>query len=112
VRTALRWTPDLIIFGEMRYGEVANELIKAWNTGHTGNVTTIHADSYASMLVRIEDLLREEIRGTIPRLLLTVHLCVHLTATKDGPVVDKVLPTVEMIQEDRPEFLWNAGKSP
>ena len=41
VRTALRWTPDRIIFGEVRYGEVANELLKAWNSGHTGNVTTI-----------------------------------------------------------------------
>ena len=112
VRTALRWTPDRIIFGEVRYGEVANELIKAWNTGHTGNVTTIHADSCASMLVRMEDLLREEIRGTIPRLSLTVHLCVHLTATKDGPVVDEVLPTADMIQEDRLEFLRNAGKGP
>jgi type IV secretion system protein VirB11 len=28
VRTALRWTPDRIIFGEVRYGEVANELMK------------------------------------------------------------------------------------
>jgi Tfp pilus assembly ATPase PilU len=27
VRTALRWTPDRIIFGEVRYGEVANELL-------------------------------------------------------------------------------------
>jgi type IV secretion system protein VirB11 len=112
VRTALRWTPDRIIFGEVRYGEVANELIKAWNTGHTGNVTTIHADSCASMLVRMEDLLREEIKGTIPRLSMTVHLCVHLTATKDGPVVDEVLPTADMIQEDRLEFLRSAGKSP
>jgi type IV secretion system protein VirB11 len=111
VRTALRWTPDRIIFGEVRYGEVANELIKAWNTGHTGNVTTIHADSCASMLVRMEDLLREEIKGTIPRLSLTIHLCVHLTATKDGPVVDEVLPTAGMIQEDRLEFLRSGGKS-
>lgn len=38
VRTALRWTPNRIIFGEVRYGEVADELIKSWNTGHTGNV--------------------------------------------------------------------------
>jgi type IV secretion system protein VirB11 len=101
VRTALRWTPDRIIFGEVRYGEVANELIKAWNTGHTRNVTTVHADSCASMLVRMEDLLREEIKGTIPRLSLTIHLCVHLTATKNGPVIDEVLPTAGMIQEDR-----------
>jgi type IV secretion system protein VirB11 len=111
VRTALRWTPDRIIFGEVRYGEVANELLKAWNTGHTGNVTTVHADSCASMLARMEDLLREEIRGTIPRLSLTIHLCVHLTATKDGPVVDEVLPTSQMIQEDRIDFLRSADFS-
>jgi hypothetical protein len=47
--------------------------------------------------------------GTIPRLSLTVHLCVHLTATKDGPVVDEVLPTADM---NRLEFLRNAGKGP
>jgi type IV secretion system protein VirB11 len=105
VRTALRWTPDRIIFGEVRYGEVANELIKAWNTGHTGNVTTIHADSCSSMLVRMEDLLREEIKGTIPRLSATIHLCVHLTATPNGPIIDEVLPTSEMVQEDRINFL-------
>ena len=30
VQTALRWTPDRIIFGELRNGQVANELLKAW----------------------------------------------------------------------------------
>jgi type IV secretion system protein VirB11 len=84
VRTALRWPPDRIIFGEARYGEVANELIKAWNIGHTGKVTTIHADSCASMLVRMEDLLREEIKGTIPQLSLTIHLCVRRDASKEN----------------------------
>jgi type IV secretion system protein VirB11 len=105
VRTALRWTPDRIIFGEVRYGEVANELLKAWNTGHTGNITTIHADSCASMLVRMEDLLREEIKGTIPRISAAIHLCVHLTATPQGPTVDEVKPTSCMVQEDRIDFL-------
>jgi type IV secretion system protein VirB11 len=109
VRTALRWTPDRIIFGEVRYGEVANELLKAWNTGHSGNITTIHADSCASMLVRMEDLLREEIRGTISRLSAAIHLCVHLAATPQGPLVDEVQPTSRMVQEDRIDFL--RGKS-
>jgi hypothetical protein len=71
-----------------------------------------HTDSCASMLVCMEDFLREEIKGTIPRLSLTIHLCVHLSATKDGPVVDKVLPTAHMIQEDRMEFLRGSRKSP
>jgi type IV secretion system protein VirB11 len=93
VRTAMRWLPNRIIFGEVRYGEVANELLKSWNTGHTGNITTIHADSSSMMLMRFQDLLREEIKGTIPDLSQTIHLCVHLTATNRGPVVDEVLPT-------------------
>jgi type IV secretion system protein VirB11 len=93
VRTALRWTPDRIIFGELRYGEVANELLKAWNTGHTGNITTLHADSCASMLPRLCDLLREEISGSLPALEDIVHLCVHLKATERGPVVDELLET-------------------
>jgi len=93
VRTALRCDPDRIIFGEVRYGEVANELLKSWNTGHTGNITTIHADSSATMITRFEDLLREEIKGTIPNISATIHLCVHLSATPNGPIVDEVLPT-------------------
>jgi type IV secretion system protein VirB11 len=95
VRTALRCDPDRILFGEVRYGEVANELLKSWNTGHTGNVTTIHADTSSSMILRFEDLLREEIKGTIPDIAQTIHLCVHLTATNNGPVIDEVLPTSE-----------------
>ncbi|MDR2786277.1 MAG: RNA polymerase subunit sigma-54, partial [Treponema sp.] len=43
--------------------------------------------------LRFEDLLREEIKGTIPDLSQTIHLCVHLTAAGRGPVVDEVLPT-------------------
>lgn len=93
IRTALRWTPDRIIFGEVRYGEVANELVKAWNTGHTGNLTTIHADSCSSMLIRLEDLLKEVIIGTIPKLSSCIHLCVHLSSTPNGPIIDEVLPT-------------------
>jgi type IV secretion system protein VirB11 len=93
VRTALRCDPDRIIFGEVRYGEVANELLKSWNTGHTGNITTIHADSSSSMILRFQDLLREEIKGTIPNVEATIHLCVHLSSTSNGPVVDEVLPT-------------------
>jgi type IV secretion system protein VirB11 len=105
VRTAMRWLPNRIIFGEVRYGEVANELLKSWNTGHTGNITTIHADSSSMMLMRFEDLLREEIKGTIPDLSQSIHLCVHLTATNGGPVVDEVLPTSSARTNDFIELL-------
>lgn len=96
VRTALRWTPNRIIFGEVRYGEVADELIKSWNTGHTGNVTTIHADTASSMLLRLQDILAEVITGVIPDLTQVIHLCVHLKKRPgNSPIVDEVMPIKE-----------------
>jgi len=77
IQTAMRWTPRRIIFGEIRYGEVANEMLKAWITGHPG-ITTIHAESAASTIPRIEGLLREVIKGQIPDLAESIHLIVHL----------------------------------
>ncbi|MDR1025255.1 MAG: hypothetical protein LBL56_05960 [Treponema sp.] len=40
------------MFGKQPYREAANELTKAWNTGHTENIATIHADSRAPMLAK------------------------------------------------------------
>ena len=99
IQTALRWTPQRIIFGELRSGEVANELMEAWNTGHPGNITTIHADSAASTIPRIQGLLRQIIKGQLPDLSEYIQLIVHLTKRQGfGPVVDEVL-TVREIQE-------------
>lgn len=103
VRTALRWTPNRIIFGEVRYGEVADELIKSWNTGHTGNVprwgetvTTIHADTASSMMLRMQDILAEVIKGVLPDLTQVIHLCVHLKKRPGmSPIVDEVMPIKE-----------------
>lgn len=99
VRTALRWTPKRIIFGEVRYGEVAEELIKSWNTGHTGNVTTLHADSASSMLTRLESILSEVIIGKLPDLTQVIHLCVHLARGQNGPYIDQVLPVKARTRE-------------
>jgi type IV secretion system protein VirB11 len=99
IQTALRWTPKRIIFGELRSGEVAVELLEAWNTGHPGNVTTIHADSAASTVSRIEGLLRQKIAGTLPDLSWTIGLIVHLASRPGfGPIVDEAL-TIDEIRE-------------
>jgi len=96
IQTALRFTPKRIIFGEIRSGEVAVELLEAWNTGHPGNVTTIHADSAASTIPRIEGLLRQIIKGQLPDLAESIHLIVHL---KNKTVTEAL--TVREIQEGR-----------
>jgi type IV secretion system protein VirB11 len=96
IQTALRWTPKRIIFGEIRSGEVAVELLEAWNTGHPGNVTTIHADNAASTIPRIEGLLRQIIKGQLPDLAESIHLIVHL---KNKCVVEA--RTIEEIREEK-----------
>ena len=98
IQTALRWTPKRIIFGEIRSGEVAVELLEAWNTGHPGNVTTIHADNAASTLMRIEGLLRQKIQGKLPELRWTIQLIVHLSSKPGfGPYVNEVRTLDEIL---------------
>ncbi|GHU78537.1 hypothetical protein FACS189462_3370 [Spirochaetia bacterium] len=100
IRTALRWCPKRIIFGEVRSGIVAVELLEAWNTGHSGNVTTLHADSAASMMSRLIGMLREVITGTIPDLSTTIQLCVHLSSKQGfGPYVDEIISVRELLSK-------------
>ncbi len=58
VRSSLRLRPDRIIVGEVRGGE-ALDLLKAWNTGHPGGITTLHANSALGALRRLEQLILE-----------------------------------------------------
>lgn len=55
LRSALRLRPDRIIVGEVR-GPEALDLISALNTGHRGSLTTVHANSPAEALLRLETL--------------------------------------------------------
>ncbi|WP_084398943.1 P-type conjugative transfer ATPase TrbB [Henriciella aquimarina] len=58
VRSTLRLRPDRIIVGEVR-GAEALDLLKAWNTGHPGGITTLHANSAHGALKRLEQLTLE-----------------------------------------------------
>jgi type IV secretion system protein VirB11 len=61
VRSTLRLRPDRIVVGEVRGGE-ALDLLKAWNTGHPGGITTLHANSASGALRRLEQLTAEATR--------------------------------------------------
>jgi type IV secretion system protein VirB11 len=65
VRSTLRLRPDRIIIGEVR-GPEALDMLKAWNTGHPGGVTTVHANSARDGLYRLEQLVQEAVL-TVPR---------------------------------------------
>jgi len=58
LKSTMRLRPDRIIVGEVRDG-AALTLLKAWNTGHPGGITTIHANTAHSALRRLEQLTAE-----------------------------------------------------
>lgn len=55
LKNTLRMRPDRIIVGEVRGGEVF-DLLQAMNTGHEGSMTSVHANSPAECLIRLENL--------------------------------------------------------
>jgi len=55
VRNSLRMRPDRIVVGECRGGE-ALDMLQAMNTGHEGSLSTIHANSPADALTRLETM--------------------------------------------------------
>jgi Flp pilus assembly CpaF family ATPase len=65
VRSALRSSVDRIIFGELRKGNVAHELLLAWNTGTPGGIATLHSNSAKETYDRIFDLVSQAIPGKL-----------------------------------------------
>lgn len=92
VRDALRMRPDRIVVGEMREGSAALETLKAWNTGHPGGLSTIHANSAGEALTRLEDLLAEVGSPLATRVIASaVNTIVHIRRGRDGRRVDPIL---------------------
>lgn len=58
LKSTLRLRPDRIMVGEVRDG-AALTLLKAWNTGHPGGFTTLHANDASGALRRLEQLVCE-----------------------------------------------------
>ena len=88
VRNALRMRPDRILVGEVR-GAEALDMLQALNTGHDGSMTTVHANSAADALRRIETLaLMADV--ALPHLAIreqmasALDLVVHLERGRDG----------------------------
>jgi pilus assembly protein CpaF len=55
VKNTLRMRPDRIILGEIRGGEFF-DLLQAMNTGHDGSMTSLHSNSAAECINRMETL--------------------------------------------------------
>ena len=58
VRASLRLRPDRIVVGEIRGAEVI-DMLNAMNTGHSGSLTTCHANGPTDALRRVESLVTQ-----------------------------------------------------
>jgi type IV secretion system protein VirB11 len=92
VRDVLRMRPDRIVGGEIRDGATALNLLKAWNTGHPGGCTSIHANSAREALTRLEDLIGEVTERASRRSIAGgIDLVIHIERTADGRLVRNIV---------------------
>jgi pilus assembly protein CpaF len=95
LRATLRMRPDRVLLGEVRGGE-AFDLLQALNTGHSGSLSTIHANSGPQALTRLAtcimmsgiELPHHAIRSNIADAL---NLVVHLTRRLGRRFVSEVI---------------------
>ncbi|MBX5166876.1 MULTISPECIES: P-type conjugative transfer ATPase TrbB [unclassified Rhizobium] len=91
LKSTMRLRPDRIIVGEVRDG-AALTLLKAWNTGHPGGVTTIHSNTAMSALRRLEQLTAETSQQPMQEVIgEAVDLVVSIERTGKGRRVREVI---------------------
>ncbi|MDH0117105.1 P-type conjugative transfer ATPase TrbB [Rhizobium pusense] len=91
LKSTMRLRPDRIIVGEVRDG-AALTLLKAWNTGHPGGVTTIHSNTAMSALRRLEQLTAEVSQQPMQEVIgEAVDLVVSIERTGKGRRVREVI---------------------
>jgi pilus assembly protein CpaF len=88
VRNALRMRPDRIVVGEVRGGE-AMDMLQAMNTGHSGSLTTLHANSPRDATSRLETMammanLDMPLLAIRKQIAAAINLIVHLARLSDG----------------------------
>jgi len=98
---AMRSRPDRIIIGEVR-GKEAHSLIKAWNTGHPGGLSTIHANSAESSLLRLEQLIMEAGVPAVPESIAeAVNVLIYIQKTYKGKKGRQVTSILELKGYDK-----------
>lgn len=109
LKSTMRLRPDRIIVGEVRDG-AALTLLKAWNTGHPGGLTTIHSNSAESALRRLEQLTDEVSQQPMREVIgEAVDLIVSIERTARGRVVRDIIH-VERFANGQYELESCAGK--
>ncbi|MDD3452744.1 MAG: CpaF family protein [Bacilli bacterium] len=88
VINSLRMRPDRIIVGEVR-GKEAFDMLQAMNTGHSGSLTTMHANSAIVALNRLETMIlmagmEIPIKALREYIANAIDIVVHIQRLSDG----------------------------
>ena len=87
IRSALRMRPDRIVVGEVR-GEEALDMLQAMNTGHSGSLSTGHANSARDILYRLETMVLMGIdmplRAIRQQIASAIDVIIHIGRQPDG----------------------------
>lgn len=91
LKSTIRLRPDRIIVGEVRDG-AALTLLKAWNTGHPGGITTIHANNARAAFRRLEQLTAEASQQPMQDVIgEAVDLVISIERTATGRQVREII---------------------
>jgi pilus assembly protein CpaF len=106
LKASLRHRPDRIIVGEVRGGE-AFDLLQALNTGHSGSLCTLHANSARQAIARFADcVLQSSIelpyRSIMANIGNSVDLIVHIARIRGLRVVSE-MAAVEGFDDEKNE---------
>ena len=98
VKSSLRMRPDRIIIGEVRGGEVF-DMVNAMNTGHSGSLSTGHANSISGMLKRLEAMFMQAVDFPVKAIRAQISegidIIIHMSRMKDGS--RKVIEIAELV---------------
>jgi len=106
---SMRMRPDRIIIGEVR-GKEAHSLIKSWNTGHPGGLSTIHANSAHSGLLRLEQLIMEAGVPAVPAAIAeAVNLLIFIQKSNKNKKGRQVTSILELTGHDKTQGYLTTG---
>ena len=102
----MRFNPDRIIVGELRRGEETLELLKAWNSGHAGGLSTIHANDCQSGLMKLEQYLAEVVESDQKKTILeAVDIVVNLIKNEENKRVVREIKALKDYDEKKKEYI-------
>lgn len=104
VRNALRMRPERVIIGECRGGETL-DMLQAMNTGHSGSMTTLHANTPREALSRLETMILMggidlPIKAMRQQISAAVDLIIQANRLQGGPRKITSITEVNNMEQD------------